>query len=146
MGCDTVVALGRATVDGHTLLAHSSARPSREGQTLSRTLGRAYPLGEIVQTQFLKLPQARQTYTVLGHQPAGMWGYTHGVNDQGMAIGYAVLRSKLNGPQPGLTGTDLVRLALERSPTARQAVDLLTELIERHGQGLFPNCPTQVEG
>lgn len=146
MGCDTVVALGRATVDGRTLLAHSSARPSGEGQSLSRTLGRAYPLGEVVQTQFLKLPQARQTYTVLGHQPAGLWGYTHGVNDQGVAIGHAVSRSKLHGSQPGLTGTDLVRLALERSPTARHAVDLLTELIERHGQGLFPNCPAQVEG
>ena len=27
MGCDTVAALGRATVDGHTLFAHNSDRP-----------------------------------------------------------------------------------------------------------------------
>lgn len=146
MGCDTVVALGRATVDGSTLLAHSSNRPSGECQILLQTPGRAFPPGETVQTQYLRLPQARQTHTALGHQPAGLWGFTHGVNDQGVAIGYAIQRSKLSCQRPGLTGPDLVRLALERSPTARHAVDLLAELIERHGQGLFPDGSPQAQG
>jgi secernin len=133
-------------VDGHTLLAHNSHRPSGEGQFIVRAPGQAYPPGEIVQTQHLRLPQARQTYTVLGHQPAGQWGFTHGVNDQGVAIGYAVLNSKLTSQGPGLSGTDLVRLALERSSTALHAVDLLTELIERHGQGRLPDSSPQFEG
>jgi hypothetical protein len=40
-----------------------------------------------------------------------------------------------------LLGTDLVRLGLERANSARQAVELLTDLVSRHGQGAYPGCP-----
>src|SRR5262249_18038354 len=56
-------------------------------------------------------------------------------NEHGLAIGSGRLRTKLAAEVPGLTGTALVRLALERSRTAAQAVDLITDLVERHGQG-----------
>jgi secernin len=39
-----------------------------------------------------------------------------------------------------LIGTDLVRLGLEQCQNARQAVNLLTHLIESCGQGSFPGC------
>ena len=51
------------------------------------------------------------------------------------------LTSALKCDHPGLLGTELTRLALERSQTARQAVDLVTSLVERYGQGAFPGCP-----
>src|SRR5262249_2900183 len=41
----------------------------------------------------------------------------------------------------GLCGTDLVRLVLERSHSARQGVDLLTDLLERHGQAATADAP-----
>lgn len=138
MGCDMVVALGRATVNGQTLFGLNAHRAPREPQTLHKVLGRAFALGEPVRTQFLEIPQVRQTCTVLGSQAHGLWGFQHGVNEHQVALGCAGWRSKLTRPEPGLLATDLVRLTLERSRSAGQAVDVLTNLIERHGQGRFP--------
>jgi secernin len=108
-------------------------------------VGRSFAAGEKVFTQYLELPQARQVCGVLASQPAGCWGYDCGVNEHQVAAGCVALRSALRCPCPGLLGTDLVRLTLERSRTARQAVDLLTDLVERYGQGAFPGCPAEAE-
>jgi hypothetical protein len=51
------------------------------------------------------------------------------------------LRTRLCCDRPGLTGPDLVRLVLERCASSAAAVQLLTDLIGRHGQGAFPGCP-----
>jgi dipeptidase len=130
------VALGRATVDGHTLFGQNVARPAGESVALCRAPGREFVPGEVLQTPFLALPQARHTYTVLAAQSPECWGYHHGLNECGVAAGCASLLNKLRPAGPGLTGTDLVRLLLERSRTARQAVDLFADLIERHGLGV----------
>ncbi len=145
MGCDTVVALGRATVDGCTFFGHNTSWPTLEFQPLCRTPGRSYALGENLRAQHISIPQTRQTHAVLGSQRSGMWGYVCGVNECGVAAGCARLHSALPCSGPGLTGPDLVRLVLERSHTAAQAVDHLTDLIERHGQGAHPDCPREAE-
>jgi hypothetical protein len=44
-------------------------------------------------------------------------------------------KSRLVKPRQALTGTELVRLALERSPTARQAVEVVCDLAARCNQG-----------
>src|SRR5207245_4229056 len=46
---------------------------------------------------------------------------------------------------PTLLGTDVIRLTLERSRTALQAVDHLASLVERYGQGAFPGCPPEAD-
>ena len=66
---DMVVALGRSTVDHATLFGHNSDRPAGECPRLQLVPGRSFSVGETIQTQFLKLPQVRQTLTVLGCQP-----------------------------------------------------------------------------
>jgi hypothetical protein len=146
MGCDMVVALGNATAAEPALFGQNCHRPLRESQNLRMEPGRDFSLGEKIRTQFLELPQARKTCTVLGIQPQGHWGYLHGLNQHQLVMGCANLRMKLRCPGPALLGTDLVRLVLERCAGARQGVDLLTDLVERHGQGLFSGCPDELEG
>jgi secernin len=146
MGGDMVVALGRATVDGQTLFGQNSDLPVRQCQVLRRTPGREFALGERIRAQYLELPQARQAYLVLGSAPEGWWGYTHGINERGLVAGCSALECQRSNAPPGLTGGDLVRLALERCRTARQAVDLVTSLVERHGQAGPPGDPVPAAG
>ena len=138
MGCDLVVALARATVDGQTLFGQNSDRPVRTGPLMCRTPGREFAPGEKVRRPAVEVPQVRQTFTVLANRPDGWWGYSHGVNEHGVAAGGTVVRTRAVRGTTGLSGGELVRLVLERCRTARQAVDLLSELVERHGQG---ECP-----
>jgi len=54
----------------------------------------------------------------------------HGVNENRVAIGVTDWTSRLNRGTAGDAGPDLVRLALERSRNAHQAVEVLTDLLE----------------
>jgi secernin len=132
MGSDMVVAVARATAEGRTLFGHNSNRPAREGYALARIEGRAFALGETVSTGRAVVPQVRRTNTVLAGRQAGRWGYCHGVNEHGVAAGITAIATRLSGT--GLSGPDLVRLGLERASSARQALDVITDLVARHGQ------------
>src|SRR6516225_3826464 len=134
MASDMVVALAPATSDGQTLFGYNCNQLARDVPELVRAAGRAFAPGEKVRASQIELPQVRQTITVLGGRCAGEWGYRHGVNQQGVAVGLTHFRARLTGASPGLTGPDLVRLALERAHGTRHAVELLTDLISRHGQ------------
>jgi hypothetical protein len=136
MASDLVVALGQATVSGNTLFAANSYGQATQRHRLQLTSGGPHAPDEFVRVAYVRLPQARQTYSVLGHQPDGSWGFTHGVNENHVALGVTGWHSRLPAVGGGLTGTDLARLALERSHTALQAIDVLTDLITRHGE-----CP-----
>ncbi|MHB8088986.1 MAG: C69 family dipeptidase, partial [Anaerolineaceae bacterium] len=62
-----------------------------------------------------------------------------GANEFGVTIGNeAVFTRDPYGKEPGLIGMDFLRLALERSKTAREALDTIIELLEKHGQS--GNC------
>jgi len=69
--------------------------------------------------------------------PAWMWGAEQGVNVHGVAIGNEKVYTAVDpyGMPPALTGMDLVRLGLERGSTAQGALEVITSLIERYGQG-----------
>jgi len=135
MASDMVVALARATLDRATLFGHNSNRPRGEIAALVLTQGREHAPGETVRTSDLELPQNRHTWTVLASRPGNVWGYSHGVNEKGVAIGCTPIHTKLTGQGRCLGGFDLVRLGLERAASARQAVEVITDLICRHGQG-----------
>lgn len=135
MGSDMVVALKEASANGTTLfgLNHHSAQPRR--YQVQRIPRRQHGLGEMMQVGGIELPQARETFGALGVQPVGEWGFAHGVNEHSVAIGVTQWQSRLASTAPTLTGAALVRLTLERSPSALHAIEILTDLVCRHGQG-----------
>jgi secernin len=133
MGGDAIAALGRATLNGHTLFGHNCRRAADELLEFCHIASRSHAPEEKVETGRLALPQVRETYRLLGVQTRGEWGLHHGVNDRGVAAGWARPRTRLGREAPGLAGPDLVRLALERGRTARQANDLVGDLVRRYG-------------
>jgi dipeptidase len=137
MASDMAVALARATLDGHTYFAHNSNVPRGQTPALVRTEGRNHAPDEIVRATHLTLPQARHTFGVLAGRSGSVPGYQHGVNEMGVAAGCTPVHTRLLNDSPCLTGPDLVRFALERACTALQAVEVVTDLIGRHGQGPF---------
>ena len=133
--CDCLVALAPATRDGVTLFAKNSDRPPQEAQLVERHEAR---LEQSTNTTYLTIePHAAPTIAFVGSRPEWMWGVEHGVNAAGVAIGNATIYTTLDprGAPPGLTGMDLVRLGLERAPSATEAVEVMTRLLEHHGQG-----------
>jgi hypothetical protein len=136
MASDLLVALPQATAHKTTLFGGNDYSPRGQRRQLRCLAGGHHSADESVRATYLRLPQVRQTYAVLGCQPPQCWGFAHGVNENHVAVGVTDWHSRLPVAAGGLTGSDLARLALERSHSAMHALDVLTDLIARHGQ-----CP-----
>jgi hypothetical protein len=130
------------------LIAKSSDRPVGEVQLLEWLTPRSAPGsgaaaggagradGPTVRTTHIAVPDAGAV-GVLGSRPTWMWGLEHGVNEHGVAIGNEKVWT-VDDPRaapPSLLGMDLVRLGLERGRSADDALDVVTSLLEAHGQG-----------
>ncbi|HLE42852.1 MAG TPA: C69 family dipeptidase, partial [Methylomirabilota bacterium] len=133
--CDTLVVLAPHTRDGHTLFAKNSDRPTTECQPLCSSPRATHPAGSTVRCQYVEVPQAPETLAVLGSRPWWLWGFEHGVNERGVAIGNEALHTREEPAETGLLGMDLVRLGLERGRTAAEAKRVITDHLERYGQG-----------
>jgi dipeptidase len=129
------VALPPATADGSTLFAKNSDRPALESQPLVQVPPRRHRPGSRVRCQYVSVPQVRETHGFIGAQPYWLWGLEHGVNDCRVAIGNETVFSHEPPGEEALLGMDLVRLGLERSHTGREALGVITDLLETYGQG-----------
>lgn len=134
--CDCLVALAPRSASGRTLFAKNSDRPPGEAQRIEWIAPRR-DRRPIHATHIEVAPHPSETIGALISRPWWMWGAEHGVNEAGLAIGNETIYTRLDPRQfpPALTGMDLVRLALERSATAKDAVATIVELIDRYGQG-----------
>ena len=136
--CDTIVALGTATKDGNTLFGKNSDREPDEVQNLDIVERKSYSSNVNVKCTYIEIPQVQETYRTLLSKPFWMFGAEMGINEHGVAIGNEALLTKIKPKKPALTGMDLLRLALERSKTAKEARNVIIQLLEQYGQG--GNC------
>jgi len=133
--CDTWVAMQDATADGSVILGKNSDRPPMEAQPLVHFPRMKHRPGEKVKCTYIEIPQVPETYEHIGSRIWWTFGYEHGMNEYGVAIGNEALWSK----EPyqwgdGLLGMDLLRLALERGKTAYEAMHVIIDLLEKYGQ------------
>jgi len=131
--CDTLGRIGTK----RSCFAKNSDRSPNEVQLLEYHPEKTGLRG-MVSCTYISIPQAERTYAVLLSRPQWMWGAEMGVNQWGLTIGNEAVFTKGAYGKTGLTGMDLVRLALERCKTAREATELIPALLEAHGQG--GNC------
>jgi secernin len=143
--CDTWVALGDVTEAGVVMLGKNSDRPKFDCQPLELHPRQEWPDGSQINLGRVMVPQVAETYATLGSSPYWCWGYEEGINEYGVTIGnegvwtrplVEHMEASLDGETIGLgpTGMDLLRLGLERAKTAREALDVITGLLETHGQ------------
>ncbi|MGQ4873201.1 MAG: C69 family dipeptidase [Promethearchaeia archaeon] len=133
--CDTYIALSNSTKDGSVIFGKNSDRISNEIQLITYNPRKRYSKGEEVRCTYISIPQVSETYAVLLSQPYWIWGAEMGVNEYGVVIGNEAVATKEPLKETGLLGMDLLRLGLERAKTAKEALNVITDLLEKYGQG-----------
>ncbi len=133
--CDTMVSI---TSDG-VLFAKNSDRDPNEAQVIEWHPAAEHPEGTQLRCTWITVEQAPRTHAVLLSRPWWIWGAEIGANEHGVVIGNEAVFTRELARRPrheadGLLGMDLLRLALERTRTAEEAVATIVELLERHGQ------------
>lgn len=93
---------------------------------------------KVLRTTYISIDQVEEVYSILISRPSWMWGCEMGVNEFGLCIGNEAIFTNGKYNKTGLTGMDLVRLALERCKDAVSAKDLIISLLKQYNQG--GNC------
>ncbi len=138
MGCDTLAIMGSHTKNGNTLFGKNSDREPDEVQNVVFFPGKEYSDKKEVKCTYISIPQVEKTYDVILSQPFWQYGAEMGVNQFGVTIGNEAVFTIEPLKSTGLLGMDMLRLALERSKTAKESLNIIIDLLETYGQG--GNC------
>lgn len=94
---------------------------------------------ETVKCTYMEIPEVLNKQSVLLVKPSWIWGAEMGINESGVVIGNeAVFTNSKGKSKKRLLGMDMLRLALERGNSSKQALEILIVLLEKYGQG--GNC------
>ncbi|MBT8220271.1 MAG: C69 family dipeptidase [Bacteroidia bacterium] len=129
--CDTFIHRSGSS----TIFAKNSDREPNEAQEVLH-IPRTKNRDNTLQCTYIEIPQVPYSNEVILSKPFQMWGAEMGINEHGVVIGNEAVFSKIKEPRKnlGLTGMDMIRIALERSSTAENAVTLICNLLETYGQ------------
>ena len=134
--CDTLVALPSVTRSKNVIFAKSADCEVNEANAVVRIPHQKHVKGESVRITHLVIPQAEETYEMILTKAFWTYGCEVGINEYGLAMGEeAVFTTQMAEASDGIIGPDLMRLALERTRTCKEAIDLMTALLEKYGQG-----------
>jgi dipeptidase len=133
--CDSFIALPSVTKNNSLIFGKNSDREPNEAQAIVR-FPRLKHNEKILRCTYIDVPQVEETFEVILSKPFWMWGAEMGVNEYGVTIGNEAVFTKVKFQKTikGLTGMDLLRLALERSKTAHEALICITDLLKTYGQ------------
>ncbi len=131
-GCTNLIAGKKATADGSVMFTYADDSHTRFGDLHHASRGKHAPgeMRKIIDWGSYKplgeIPQVAETYNVVGN-----------MNEHQVAIGETTW-----GGRPELEDTtgnslldygSLIYIALERSKTAREAIDIMTDLVDKYG-------------
>ncbi len=128
--CTNFLITKGASADGSTMITYSADSHEFYGE-LYHWPAATWPEGAMVDIvewdggDFLgRIPQVRQTYSVVGN-----------INEHQVAIGETTWggRTELRDPEGVIDYGSLMYLALQRSRTAREAIEVMTTLVAEHG-------------
>jgi len=135
--CDIIVATPNVTKEKTMIFAKNSDRDPNESQILEY-----YPRLKHEETSikltYVEFPQVKETFSILISRPWWIWGAEMGINEFNLTIGNAAVFTKIKLEKEGLIGMDILRLALERTKSAKEALNFIVNTIETYGQG--GNC------
>eukprot|EP00092_Neocalanus_flemingeri_P093404 GFUD01118711.1.p1 GENE.GFUD01118711.1~~GFUD01118711.1.p1 ORF type:complete len:403 (+),score=147.85 GFUD01118711.1:56-1264(+) len=139
VSCDTFVVMGDVTNTGEVVFGKNSDRPKGEVQEVVSVEPQIHEPGTKLKCTYIEIDQVTSTLGVVLSKSAWMWGAEMGANQAGVVIGNEAVWNRLSCSSHDLVsrllGMDLLRLGLERGNTAKEAVEVITSLLEKYGQG-----------
>ncbi|RWS17376.1 Secernin-2-like protein [Dinothrombium tinctorium] len=136
VSCDSFVVFPPLTADGVIVFGKNSDRPRNEVQEVVFCSRSEHETGTRLKCTYIEIEQSEETNAVILSKPSWMWGAEMGANEFGVCIGNEAVWTRVpTSDEEKLLGMDLVRLGLERGKTAREALEVITTLLEKYGQG-----------
>lgn len=131
--CDTAGKIN----SGSAVFAKNSDRSPNEPQ-VNEFIEHRFHTEKELKCTYITIDQVPETNALVLSRPVWLWGGEMGVNEYGVCIGNEAVFTKGKYGEDSLIGMDLLRLGLERGNSAKEALHVIIDLLEKYGQG--GNC------